>query len=143
MLMYAKILNEETKEVSVGDGTNADFYEKIGMTLQEVEATRDGRYYLAGYLPEEETPQTDEAEEAQLQILELEAQQTPRLMREAIEDMQAGLTSSYALDKLQEIDAAIAVQREIIHNSGKTINKKSAIRKFFGRFFGKKEEEDA
>lgn len=58
--------------------------------------------------PYEPTP----AELAQAEINKLEAQQTPRLMREAI----AG--GEYATAKLAEIDAAISVQRKIIQEEG-------------------------
>ena len=139
--MYAQIINDETKEVSVGDGTNADFYEKIGMTLQEVEATRDGRYYLAGYLPEE--PEESEADKAQDEIYRLEMEQKPRLMREAINDLKAGLKSSYALDKLAEIDEEIVKQRAIIQDSLAKGGKRRTFREFLKGFFSKKKEEES
>ena len=50
--MYAKIINEETKQVSVGTGTNTAFYQSIGMTEIEVEQGYDGSWYLKGYAPE-------------------------------------------------------------------------------------------
>lgn len=52
MIKYAKLENEETKSVSVGLGTNDDFYESIGMTLQEVEQAYTGEWYLKGYAPQ-------------------------------------------------------------------------------------------
>ncbi len=52
MLKYAKIENEETKECSVGTGTNIEFYQSIGMTEQEVEQAYNGSWYLLGYAPE-------------------------------------------------------------------------------------------
>ena len=52
MKMYAKIINEETKQCSVGDGNNFGFYQSIGMTEQEVEQAYDGSWYLLGYAPE-------------------------------------------------------------------------------------------
>ena len=73
MLMYAQIINDETKEVNVGDSTNTAFYEKIGMTLQDVESY-DGRYFLAGYAPEE--PKESEADKAQDEIYRLEMEHT-------------------------------------------------------------------
>lgn len=51
MLKYAKIINEQ-KQCEVGLGTNAKFYQSIGMTEQEVEQAYDGSWYLAGYAPE-------------------------------------------------------------------------------------------
>lgn len=50
--MYAKIENEETKQVSVGTGTNTAFYKSIGMSEMEVEQGYDGQWYLAGYAPQ-------------------------------------------------------------------------------------------
>ena len=50
--MYAKIINEETKQVSVGTGTNTAFQQSIGMTEIEVEQGYDGSWYLKGYAPE-------------------------------------------------------------------------------------------
>ena len=52
MKKYAKIINEETKEVSVGTGTNSAFYKSIGMVEMEVEEGYDGSWYLKGYAPE-------------------------------------------------------------------------------------------
>lgn len=51
MKKYAKIINEETKEVSIGTGTNSSFYQSIGMTEMEVEQDYAGNWYLAGYAP--------------------------------------------------------------------------------------------
>lgn len=50
--MYAKIINEETKQVEVGEGTNSEFYKSIGMIETEVEKGWDGHYYLVGHAPE-------------------------------------------------------------------------------------------
>lgn len=55
--MYAKIINEETKEVSVGIGTDAKFYKSIGMTEMDVEQAYNGQWYVKGYAPEE--PETE------------------------------------------------------------------------------------
>ena len=50
--MYAKIINEETKQVSVGTGTNAKFYKSIGMSEMEVEQAYDGFWYVKGFAPD-------------------------------------------------------------------------------------------
>ena len=57
--MYAKIINEETKQVSVGTGTNTAFYESIGMSEMEVEQAYDGSWYVKGYAPEKPTEQKE------------------------------------------------------------------------------------
>lgn len=50
--MYAKIINEETKQCNVGTGTNTKYYQSIGMTEMEVEQAYDGYWYVKGYAPE-------------------------------------------------------------------------------------------
>lgn len=59
MLKYAKILNQETKEVSIALGTNIKFYKSIGMTEMEVEEAYNKKWYLKGYAPIKPEP-TDE-----------------------------------------------------------------------------------
>ena len=60
MKKYAKIINEETKEVSIGTGTNSAFYQSIGMVEMEVEEGYDGNWYLAGYAPSKPAPTKEE-----------------------------------------------------------------------------------
>lgn len=55
--MFAKIINEETKQCDVGTGTNTKFYESIGMTEMDVEQAYNGQWYVKGYAPKE--PETD------------------------------------------------------------------------------------
>ena len=62
--MYAKIINEETKQCEVGIGTNAEFYKSIGMTEMEVEEAYDGSWYLAGYAPAKPEPTKEEQQKA-------------------------------------------------------------------------------
>lgn len=52
MLKYAIIENEETKQCSVGVGTNTTYYQSIGMTEQDVEQSYDGSWYIKGHAPE-------------------------------------------------------------------------------------------
>ena len=52
MKMYARIIDNETKQCEVGDETNIDFYISIGMKEIEVEQSWDEKWYLAGYAPE-------------------------------------------------------------------------------------------
>lgn len=67
--MYAKIVNEETKQCDVGIGTNVKFYESIGMTEMDVEQAWNGQWYVAGYAPAK--PEPTEYEKAQARIAEL------------------------------------------------------------------------
>ena len=57
MIKYAKIINQEIKECQVGTGTNAKFYQSIGMTEMDVEQAHNGQWYVKGYAPEE--PETE------------------------------------------------------------------------------------
>lgn len=66
--MYAKIINQTTKECSVGLGTNVAFYQQLGMTEMDVEQAYNGRWYLKGYAPEK-TPEVVQQE----RIAELKA----------------------------------------------------------------------
>lgn len=51
MKKYAKIVNEKTKACEIGLGTNASFYQSIGMIEQEVEQGFNRQWYLLGYAP--------------------------------------------------------------------------------------------
>lgn len=50
--MYAMITDEKTKAVSVGLGTDIEFYKSIGMTDMEVEQAYDGSWYVKGFAPD-------------------------------------------------------------------------------------------
>lgn len=104
--MYAKITNEETKEVSVGLGTDVEFYKSIGMTDMEVEQAYNGAWYLKGYAPQKPEPTPQE------QIQSLEAQITERNIRCAL------LGDQYAIEKITEIETLIANLREKISVQG-------------------------
>lgn len=64
--MYAKIENEETKECSVGLGTNIAFYQSIGMTEMDVEQGYDGKWYVTGHAPEKPQSVIDQERIAEL-----------------------------------------------------------------------------
>lgn len=53
MKKYAKIINETTKEVLVGLGTNSSYYQSIGMIKMDVEQAYNGVWYINGYVPQE------------------------------------------------------------------------------------------
>ena len=44
MKVYAQIIDEETKQVNIGTGTNTTFYKSIGMTEMEVEQAYNGQW---------------------------------------------------------------------------------------------------
>ena len=53
MLKYAKITDEQTGLCEVGTGTNAEFYQYIGMTEQDVcQSSVDGNWYLSEKCPQ-------------------------------------------------------------------------------------------
>lgn len=100
MLKYAKIINEETKEVQIGVGVNDEYYASIGMTEMEVERGCDGNWYLMGYAPIKPEPTIKD------RIIELESQITARNLRSAIRG------DEYALNKINEIEAQIEELRK-------------------------------
>jgi hypothetical protein len=53
MKKYAKIINEETKEVQIGVGCSDEYYQEIGMMLMDVEVAYNGLLYVEGYAPQE------------------------------------------------------------------------------------------
>lgn len=63
MIMYAKIIDEETKLCQVGEGTNVEFYKSVGMSEMEVERAYNGGWYVAGYAPEKPVPTKEEQSE--------------------------------------------------------------------------------
>ena len=99
--MLAKIINETTKEVQIGTGTNTDFYKSLGFTEMEVEQAYTGNWYAKGYAPEK--PHNEVILE---QIKELEIQITDRNLRGAI------LGVEFALNKITEIEEQIAELRK-------------------------------
>lgn len=100
MIKWAKVINEETKEVNVGIGTNEDFYRSIGMQELDVEKSYTGSWYLSGH-----APQKPQREVILGQIEELEKSITERNMRGAI------LGDSFAINKITETEAQIAQLR--------------------------------
>lgn len=51
MRAYAKIVDDETKLVIVGGGSDTNYYQSIGFSEMEVERGWNGSYYLQGYAP--------------------------------------------------------------------------------------------
>ena len=51
MLKWAKIIDEETKEVQVGVGVTPEYYQSISMTEMEVERAWNNHWYVEGYAP--------------------------------------------------------------------------------------------
>lgn len=68
MLKYAKIINEETKEVSVFLGTDIEWAVSEGFKEQEVEQAWNGDWYLVGYAPEKPAPTKEEIAQRRRQL---------------------------------------------------------------------------
>jgi hypothetical protein len=69
MIKYAKVINEETGLCEVGTGTNAEFYQSIGMTQLDVEISDvDNNWYLT-----EKCPHKTDDEKAQERQAEFES----------------------------------------------------------------------
>lgn len=62
MKQYAKIIDDETKEVQIGVGCTDEYYREIGMTLMNVEQAYNGNWYVKGYAPVEPEPTHDDIE---------------------------------------------------------------------------------
>lgn len=106
MKKYAKIVNEETNQVSVGTGTNTKFYKSIGMTEMHVEQGWDGNWYLAGYVPEKPAPTQDEQRRARAQAY---AQEVDPMMAEYTRKKTFELISAEeAEEMLQKIRIVVA-----------------------------------
>ena len=65
MLKYCKVIDEDTREVTVGLGTNEDFYKSIGFKKKEVIEVNN-RYYLKGFEPEIDLNKIKELEKQKL-----------------------------------------------------------------------------
>lgn len=81
MTAYAKIINENTKQVEVGFGTNEEFYKSIGMTKMDVEQAYNGAWYLKGYAPQKPEPTKEEKIaqfKEQLDVLDMKSTRSMR-----------------------------------------------------------------
>ena len=105
MIKYAKIENEETKEVSVGLGSDVSFYQSVGMEEMDVEQAYNGNWYLKGYAPAKPAPTVKE----QVQALETQTGLT-RAVRELVLAEGSG-ASEYVKSKAQEIETLAAPLR--------------------------------
>lgn len=98
MIVYSKIINEETKLVVVGTGTDGAYYASIGMTQMDVEQAYNGAWYVKGYAPSKPEPTTAE----QVRALEAETGLT-RAVRELVLADNSGV-SDYVRAKAREIE---------------------------------------
>lgn len=94
MFKYAKIINEETKQVAVGTGIKTKFYESIGMVQMEVERAFDGSWYVAGYAPQPPEKTKEEIAEQRRQLyISLVDPLTSQIQRLRDEEQTEGIIS--------------------------------------------------
>ena len=100
--MYAKIINHETKEVSVGLGTNVNFYKSIGMVEMDAEQAYNGAWYVKGYAPAE--PE-EEIKKRQKQALMSELDAIDLKTIRALRAMSAGTGTAEDKERLEELES--------------------------------------
>lgn len=97
--MLAKIIDINTKECSVGLGTDVNFYRSLGMEEMDVEKAYNNKWYIKGFAPAKPEPTIEE------QVAKLEAETgLTRVMREMVLAENSG-ASEYVKAKANEIEA--------------------------------------
>lgn len=95
--MFAKIVNQQTKEVQVVQGEK--LAQILGAVEMDVEQAYNGAWYVKGYAPSKPEPTTEE----KVQALELSTGLT-RAVRELVLADNSGV-SDYVRAKAQEIES--------------------------------------
>ena len=111
MITYAKIVDEQTKLVVVGTGTDSAYYKSIGMTQMDVEQAYNGAWYVKGYAP----AKPESTLEEQVIKIEMETGLT-RVMREMVLAENSG-ASAFVKTKAQEIEDLAKQLRSIKETS--------------------------
>ena len=96
--MLAKIIDINTKECSVGLGTDVNFYRSLGMEEMDVEKAYNNKWYVKGYAPAKPEPTLEE----QVRALENETGLN-RAVRELVLAENSG-ASDYVKAKANEIE---------------------------------------
>lgn len=125
MITYAQIVDEQTKLVVVGTGTDNAYYESIGMTQMDVEQAYNGAWYVKGYAPAKPELTLEE------KVAKLEAETgLTRIMREMVLSENSG-ASDYVKAKAQEIEDLAKQLRATEETSGtKTVDNTQNDEKF-------------
>ena len=98
MITYAQIVDEQTKLVVVGTGTDSTYYKSIGMVPMDVEQAYNGEWYLKGCAPAKPEPTLEE------QVAKLESETgLTRVIREMVLAENSG-SSDYVKAKAKEIE---------------------------------------
>ena len=69
MRAYAKIVDDETKLVIVGTGSDSEYYKSIGFSEMDIEQAYNGSYYLQGHAPQKPLEEYKKEKLSQLQAL--------------------------------------------------------------------------
>ena len=113
--MLAKIIDMNTKECSVGLGTDVNFYRSLGMEEMDVEKAYNNKWYVKGYAPAKPEPTIEE------QVAKLEAETgLTRVMREMVLAENSG-ASDYVKAKAQEIED-LAKQLRTTEETSETVD---------------------
>ena len=96
--MLARIIDINTRECSVGLGTDVNFYRSLGMEEMDVEKAYNNKWYVKGYAPAKPELTVEE------KVSKLEAETgLTRVMREMVLAENSG-ASDYVKAKANEIE---------------------------------------
>lgn len=110
MIKYAKIINEKTKEVQVGLGTNDAYYIAHGFKKLEVEqCVWNGAWYLAGFCPEEPA---EHIKERRVNKIKAELYKKDIKSARSVRAILAGTATESDKQYLATIEAEVAALRE-------------------------------
>lgn len=85
MILYAKVINKETKKCEVGLATNQAVYQSLGFTPQDVEQSDiDGQWYLSSYAPMKTEEQKAQQEAERIAMLNLTGADVERAIYKAV-----------------------------------------------------------
>lgn len=102
MIAYAQIVDDNTKQVSVGLGKDESYYESIGMTKMEVDFCKwNGYWYVKGYIPQEPEPTHEE----QIAKLKMKLKEVDEKSTRSIRSILAGTSTEEDKNKLEELEA--------------------------------------
>ena len=113
--MLAKIIDINTKECSVGLGTDVNFYRSLGMEEMDVEKAYNNKWYVKGFAPAKPEPTIEQ----QVATLETVTGLT-RIMREMVLAENSG-ASEYVKAKANEIED-LAKQLRATEETSKTVD---------------------
>lgn len=110
MIIYAKVIDENTKQCEIGVGTNDTFYRKIGMKKLDVkQCSWNGKWYLTGHVPQEPEEMVKQKRIAQIkEELASKDEKSTRSVRAIL----AGTATEADKQYLTTIEAEVIALRE-------------------------------